>query len=189
MAKSSSPRTAPKPISTSAITSASPAGPRCGTDNITTGRIYQEIIAKERRGDYLGATVQVIPHVTNAIKAFVLNGNEGIDFVLVEIGGTVGDIEGLPFFEAIRQLGNESAARTCDLYSPDAAALHSERRGTQDQTHPAFSQGTALDRHPAAYSPLPDRSRDPARGAAQDRAFLQCAGKRRDRSPRCRLDL
>jgi CTP synthase len=74
-------------------------------DNITTGRIYQEIIAKERRGDYLGATVQVIPHVTNAIKEFVLEGNDGVDFVLVEIGGTVGDIEGLPFFEAIRQLG------------------------------------------------------------------------------------
>ncbi|MEM0909131.1 MAG: CTP synthetase, partial [Pseudomonadota bacterium] len=62
-------------------------------DNITTGRIYQEILAKERRGDYLGGTVQVIPHVTDAIKEFVLTGNEGIDFVLVEIGGTVGDIE------------------------------------------------------------------------------------------------
>jgi len=76
-------------------------------DNITTGRIYQDIIAKERRGDYLGGTVQVIPHVTDAIKDFVRTGNEGVDFVLVEIGGTVGDIEGLPFFEAIRQLGNE----------------------------------------------------------------------------------
>jgi CTP synthase len=76
-------------------------------DNITTGRIYSDIIAKERRGDYLGATVQVIPHVTDAIKNFVVEGNEDFDFVLVEIGGTVGDIEGLPFFEAIRQLGNE----------------------------------------------------------------------------------
>ncbi|MCQ0988478.1 CTP synthase [Jiella marina] len=76
-------------------------------DNITTGRIYQEIIAKERRGDYLGATVQVIPHVTDAIKEFVLEGNEEYDFVLCEIGGTVGDIEALPFFEAIRQLGND----------------------------------------------------------------------------------
>jgi CTP synthase len=76
-------------------------------DNITTGRLYQEIIAKERRGDFLGATVQVIPHVTDAIKEFVLSGNEPYDFVLVEIGGTVGDIEGLPFFEAIRQLKNE----------------------------------------------------------------------------------
>jgi CTP synthase len=77
------------------------------SDNITTGRIYQELLAKERRGDFLGGTVQVIPHVTDAIKAFVLDGNESVDFVLVEIGGTVGDIEGLPFFEAIRQLGNE----------------------------------------------------------------------------------
>ncbi len=81
--------------------------PTNARDNITTGRIYQDIIAKERRGDYLGATVQVIPHVTDAIKSFVLEGNEGFDFVLCEIGGTVGDIEGLPFFEAIRQLGQE----------------------------------------------------------------------------------
>lgn len=76
-------------------------------DNITTGRIYQDIITRERKGDYLGATIQVIPHVTNAIKDFVLTGNDNFDFVLVEIGGTVGDIEGLPFFEAIRQLGQE----------------------------------------------------------------------------------
>jgi CTP synthase len=81
--------------------------PATKQDNITTGRIYLDIITKERRGDYLGATIQVIPHVTNAIKEFVLAGNDGYDFVLVEIGGTVGDIEGLPFFEAIRQLGND----------------------------------------------------------------------------------
>jgi len=81
--------------------------PASKRDNITTGRIYQDIITKERRGDYLGGTVQVIPHVTNHIKEFVLEGNESVDFVLVEIGGTVGDIEGLPFFEAIRQLGND----------------------------------------------------------------------------------
>ncbi|MGE3916745.1 MAG: CTP synthase [Hyphomicrobiaceae bacterium] len=81
--------------------------PAARTDNVTTGRIYQEILAKERRGDYLGGTVQVIPHVTDAIKEFVLAGNDDVDFVLVEIGGTVGDIEGLPFFEAIRQLGND----------------------------------------------------------------------------------
>jgi CTP synthase len=76
-------------------------------DNVTTGRIYQDIIARERRGDYLGATVQVIPHVTDAIKSFILSDNDEFDFVLCEIGGTVGDIEGLPFFEAIRQLGND----------------------------------------------------------------------------------
>ncbi len=81
--------------------------PATRADNITTGQIYQDIIAKERRGDFLGATVQVIPHVTNHIKDFVLSGNDDTDFVLVEIGGTVGDIEGLPFFEAIRQLGND----------------------------------------------------------------------------------
>ena len=85
--------------------------PATRTDNITTGRIYQEILAKERRGDYLGATIQVIPHVTNAIKEFIRDGNEGFDFVLCEIGGTVGDIEGLPYFEAIRQLGNDLPRR------------------------------------------------------------------------------
>ncbi|HEY5290300.1 MAG TPA: CTP synthase, partial [Caulobacteraceae bacterium] len=77
-------------------------------DNITTGQIYKTILEKERRGDYLGATVQVIPHVTDEIKRFVLaDPGDGVDFVLVEIGGTVGDIEGLPFFEAIRQLVQE----------------------------------------------------------------------------------
>lgn len=76
-------------------------------DNITSGRIYRDIIAKERRGDYLGATVQVIPHVTDMIKEFAQADTEDLDFVLCEIGGTVGDIEGLPFIEAIRQLRNE----------------------------------------------------------------------------------
>ena len=82
------------------------------SDNVTTGRIYSTILEKERRGDYLGATVQVIPHVTDQIKQFCLSpaktdDGEDVDFVLVEIGGTVGDIEGLPFFEAIRQLGQD----------------------------------------------------------------------------------
>jgi len=86
--------------------------PATKQDNITTGRIYQDILAKERRGDYLGATIQVIPHVTNAIKDFIREGNDGFDFVLCEIGGTVGDIEGLPFFEAIRQLGNDLPRHT-----------------------------------------------------------------------------
>src|SRR6201987_4773990 len=81
--------------------------PATKADNITTGRIYQDILVKERRGDYLGAAIQVIPHVTNAIKDFIRAGNDEFDFVLCEIGGTVGDIEGLPYFEAIRQLGND----------------------------------------------------------------------------------
>ncbi|HEX9570608.1 MAG TPA: CTP synthase [Rhodospirillales bacterium] len=77
------------------------------SDNVTTGRIYSNVIAKERRGDYLGATIQVIPHITDAIKNFITSDLTGEDFVLCEIGGTVGDIEGLPFLEAIRQLGND----------------------------------------------------------------------------------
>ncbi len=77
------------------------------SDNVTSGRVYQDIIARERRGDYLGATVQVIPHVTDEIKAFALADTDDLDFVLCEIGGTVGDIESLPFMEAIRQLRNE----------------------------------------------------------------------------------
>ena len=76
-------------------------------DNATTGRIYSEVIARERHGDYLGATVQVIPHITDAIKDAILRDTDDVDFALIEIGGTVGDIESLPFLEAIRQLGNE----------------------------------------------------------------------------------
>src|SRR5690242_3507489 len=77
------------------------------SDSVTTGRIYSTVIARERRGEYLGATVQVIPHVTDAIKEFITADLASEDFVLCEIGGTVGDIESLPFLEAIRQLGNE----------------------------------------------------------------------------------
>ena len=77
------------------------------SDNVTTGRIYQDVIERERRGDYLGATIQVIPHVTDAIKAFISADAGDVDFILCEIGGTVGDIESLPFLEAIRQKANE----------------------------------------------------------------------------------
>ena len=76
-------------------------------DNMTAGKIYANLLAKERRGDYLGKTVQVIPHVTDLIKEFILKDTKNSDFVLCEIGGTIGDIEGLPFYEAIRQLGYE----------------------------------------------------------------------------------
>ena len=87
------------------------------SDNVTSGRIYQSIIQRERRGDYLGATVQVIPHVTDAIKEFARAETDGLDFVLCEIGGTVGDIESLPFMEAIRQLRNDiGRADTCFVH-------------------------------------------------------------------------
>jgi CTP synthase len=85
------------------------------SDSVTTGRIYSTVIGRERRGEYLGATVQVIPHVTDAIKEFIQADLDGEDFVLCEIGGTVGDIESLPFLEAIRQLGNE-LGRECVLF-------------------------------------------------------------------------
>ncbi len=81
--------------------------PASQKDNITTGRIYQNVLNKERRGEYLGATVQVVPHITNEIKDFIAEKEGSADFVLCEIGGTVGDIESLPFLEAIRQFGNE----------------------------------------------------------------------------------
>ncbi|MBW8754350.1 MAG: CTP synthase [Sphingomonadales bacterium] len=87
------------------------------SDNITSGRVYRDIIARERRGDYLGATVQVIPHVTDAIKEFALADSDDLDFILCEIGGTVGDIEGLPFVEAIRQMRNElGREHTCAVH-------------------------------------------------------------------------
>lgn len=83
------------------------------SDNVTAGQIYSKLLAKERRGDYLGGTVQVIPHVTDLIKDFILNDTNSTDFVLCEIGGTVGDIEALPFFEAIRQVGYELGKDRC----------------------------------------------------------------------------
>ncbi len=87
------------------------------SDNVTTGRIYSDVLAKERRGDYLGATIQVIPHVTDAIKEFIMNDIDDEDFILCEIGGTVGDIESLPFLEAIRQVGNDlGRERTCFMH-------------------------------------------------------------------------
>ncbi len=83
------------------------------TDSISSGRIYQNVLDRERRGDYLGKTIQVIPHVTDEIKDFIRIGEDEVDFMLCEIGGTVGDIEGLPFFEAIRQFAQEKPRGQC----------------------------------------------------------------------------
>ena len=85
------------------------------TDSISSGRIYSNVLEKERRGDYLGKTIQVVPHVTNEIKEFLSIGADEVDFMLCEIGGTVGDIEGLPFFEAIRQFIHERPRGQCIL--------------------------------------------------------------------------
>ena len=87
--------------------------PACKTDSVSSGRIYSNVLEKERRGDYLGKTIQVIPHVTNEIKDWIAIGEDDVDFMLCEIGGTVGDIEGLPFFEAIRQFAQEKPRGQC----------------------------------------------------------------------------
>ncbi len=115
-------------------------------DNWTTGRLYSEVIAKERRGDYLGATVQVIPHITDAIKDAVVADTDAYDFVLVEVGGTVGDIESLPFLEAIRQLANELTATrslfihlTLVPYIPSAGEL--KTKPTQHSVKELLGQG------------------------------------------------
>jgi len=120
------------------------------SDNITTGRIYKNIIDRERRGDYLGGTVQVIPHVTDEIKNFILGGNEEYDFVLCEIGGTVGDIEAMPFLEAIRQVGNELPRNNCVYvhltlmpYIPTAGEL--KTKPTQHSVKELRSIGIAPD--------------------------------------------
>jgi CTP synthase len=119
-------------------------------DNITTGRIYKDILDKERRGDYLGATVQVIPHVTNEIKSFVLEGNDEFDFVIVEIGGTVGDIEAMPFLDSIRQIGNDLPRNSCVYihltllpYIPTAGEL--KTKPTQHSVKELRSVGIAPD--------------------------------------------
>lgn len=84
-----------------------------GTDSISSGRIYSNVLERERRGDYLGKTIQVIPHVTNEIKDFIGQGEDEVDFMLCEIGGTIGDIEGLPFYEAIRQFSQDKPRGQC----------------------------------------------------------------------------
>ena len=123
--------------------------------NFTTGRIYERVIAKERRGDYLGATVQVIPHITDEIKRSIRLGAGDADVCMVEIGGTVGDIESLPFLEAIRQLGRRAGPQPGHLHAPDAGAGRRRLARDQDQADAALGQGTALDRHPAGHPAVP----------------------------------
>ncbi len=134
-------------------------------DNITSGRIYRDIIAKERRGDYLGATVQVIPHVTDAIKEFAKAEVDDLDFVLCEIGGTVGDIEGLPFIEALRQLRNELGRETtCSVHVTlvpyVAAAGELKTKPTQHSVRELTSLGIQPDILLCRCEhPLPDNER------------------------------
>jgi CTP synthase len=134
-------------------------------DNITSGRVYRDIIARERRGDYLGATVQVIPHVTDAIKEFALAETDDLDFVLCEIGGTVGDIEGLPFIEAIRQLRNElGPERTCSVHVTLVPYIAAAGELKTKPTQHSVRELTALGVQPnillcRCEKPLPDSDR------------------------------
>jgi CTP synthase len=134
-------------------------------DNITSGRVYQDIIAKERRGDYLGATVQVIPHVTDAIKDFALADQGDHDFILCEIGGTVGDIESLPFIEAIRQLRNELPEdHTCLVHVTLVPYISAAGELKTKPTQHSVRELTSLGVHPNVLlcrceHPLPEAER------------------------------
>ena len=135
--------------------------------NVTAGAVYNSVIKRERRGDYLGGTVQVIPHITDEIKnkILIVAESQSVDFVITEIGGTVGDIESLPFLESIRQLYTDLGAEAQHVHPPDAGALHRPRRGAEDEADPALGQRAAPDRDPAARAGLPlrrpPRPRDP----------------------------
>ncbi len=142
-------------------------------NNWTTGRIYEQIITKERRGDYLGKTVQVIPHVTNEIKAAMKKVAQDVDVAIVEVGGTVGDIESLPFMEAIRQmrqeLGREHTLFVHVTLVPFiAAAQELKTKPTQHSVERAVEH-----RDSAGHSALPHRPFSLKRYQGKNRAFLQ----------------
>jgi CTP synthase len=136
------------------------------TDSISSGRIYSNVLEKERRGDYLGKTIQVVPHVTNEIKDFIRIGEDEVDFMLCEIGGTVGDIEGLPFFEAIRQFIHEKPRGECILMHLTllpylAASGELKTKPTQHSVKELQSIGLAPDVLVCrSEQPIPERERE-----------------------------
>ena len=115
------------------------------TNNFTAGRVYDAVLRKERRGDYLGGTVQVIPHITDEIKRRVIEGAGDAEVAVVEVGGTAGDIESQPFLEAVRQLKLELGVCDALLMHSDADPLHTHGRRDQNKAHPALRQRPALD--------------------------------------------
>ncbi|GAB4305179.1 MAG: CTP synthase [Roseovarius sp.] len=140
--------------------------PARATDSVSSGRIYSNVLEKERRGDYLGKTIQVIPHVTNEIKDWLAIGESEVDFMLCEIGGTVGDIEGLPFFEAIRQFSHDRPAGQCifmhlTLLPYLAASGELKTKPTQHSVKELQSIGIAPDILVCrSERPIPDKERE-----------------------------
>ena len=142
--------------------------------NFTTGQVYAEIIQKERHGDYLGGTIQVIPHITNEIKRRIglVAKETGAEIVLVEIGGTVGDIESQPFHGIPTSTAQRSRARERVLHPRHLAALHRRNGRNQDQAHAALRGGAALDRYLAQYDHRTLRPSHRRWHLRQDRAVL-----------------
>ncbi len=147
-------------------------------NNITTGQIYSSVIGKERRGEYLGSTVQVIPHITDEIKQRILRCAEGLDVLVVEVGGTVGDIESLPFLEAVRQLRDRARRAELGERPPHARAAHPRRGRVQDQADPALGPEAARDRHPVRRARRALRA-EAARGRAQEDGDVLLGPQRR----------
>ena len=141
--------------------------------NHTTGSIYNSVITKERRGDYLGGTVQIIPHVTDEIKKSVVGAVNGVDLAIVEIGGTVGDIEGLPFLEAIRQFRADVGKENVLYIHLTLVPYIKNLRRTQDQAHPALGERTKARGYPAGYPALPHGKAPGQKPQGKDRPFLQ----------------
>ena len=159
-----------------------------GIANVTTGQVYSTVIAKERRGEYLGDTVQVIPHITNEIKARIramaARADDPSDVVITEVGGTVGDIESLPFLEAARQVRHDVGRDNCFFLHVSLVPYIAPVGRAEDQADPALGRRAALHRHPAGRDRLPLRPGDPGQAQAQDLADVRRGRRGGGRPPR-----
>ena len=158
-------------------------------NNFTSGRIYNNVITKERRGDYLGGTVQVVPHITDEIKRAITDLADDEDVVIVEIGGTIGDIESLPFLEAIRQLRYSLGRQNVLYIHLTLVPFIQAADELKIKAHTTQRQGASVHRDPAEHSPVPQRSPDSARHEEEDRPFLQRGGKLRHLGAGREIDL